>query len=68
MSYNNLIYSDKDEIANSFAHYFSSVFKQPTTQYYKFDNCNMLTIDFNTCELKLCDIYEICNCKIANLT
>jgi len=33
-------------------HYFSSVFKQPTTQYYKTDNFNdILTINFNKNEV-----------------
>lgn len=54
MLYNNKTYSNGDEISNSFAYYFSSVSNQPTTQYYKPDTYNILTIDSNKCNLNLC--------------
>lgn len=60
--YNNVTFSNRDEISNSFARYFSSVFKKPINQHYEPDNCNMLTIDFNACELELCNVYEKLNC------
>lgn len=61
MTLNNLCYSGGDAISNAFAQYFSSIYSQQSTKVNMPNNCNLHSIDLNSCILNLSDVYEELN-------